>query len=61
VRNSWVRGVTFTSVSAAVEFETCLNSVGINNVVQGKSGHSSFVSKRGYGNLFSYVLEAFTA
>lgn len=39
-------------MSGIARFDTCYNTVAINNRLIGKQGHSGFLSLRGYGNLF---------
>lgn len=51
-RDSWVRNMVFDSLSGVLRFDNCMQSVAMNNIVQGKSGHSSFLTTQGYGNMF---------
>lgn len=44
--------MVFDGVTAAMRMDTCMNSLAVTNVVTGKSGHSSFITTRGYGNMF---------
>jgi hypothetical protein len=44
--------MVFDSLSGVLRFDNSMQSVAMNNIVQGKSGHSSFITTQGYGIMF---------
>jgi hypothetical protein len=47
-----VRNVVFDSITSVLKFDTCLQATAVNNIIDGKAGHASFLSLRSYGTMF---------